>query len=95
MGISTLQSYQGSRYLKLSASINTVVIAVLRELESEGIGFDEISKEALIKHNKCFPSGNEAGGIAGRWGLPMEKRQENITNIIRISSFITTIHTEK
>lgn len=56
MGISTLQSYQGSQIFEI-VGINKMVVnscftgAISR---IEGIGFDEIAKEALIKHNNAF-----------------------------------------
>ncbi len=56
MGISTLQSYQGSQIFEI-VGINKMVVnscftgAISR---IEGIGFDEIAREALIKHNNAF-----------------------------------------
>ena len=85
MGISTLQSYQGSQIFEI-VGINKMVVnscftgAISR---IEGIGFDEIAKEALIKHNNAFRPVMKQE-VLKEGGVYQWKRQENTTNIIQI-----------
>ncbi len=82
MGISTLQSYHGAQIFEI-IGLNRIVVntcftgAVSR---IEGIGFDEIAKEALIKHQEAFGKSTsvilEPGGIY-QWRKDSEYHQFN------------------
>jgi len=56
MGISTLQSYHGAQIFEIiglnKAVVNTCFTGAISRID--GIGFDEIAKEALIKHFNAF-----------------------------------------
>ena len=56
MGISTLQSYQGAQIFEIIGLNKNVVDNYFSKCTSriEGIGLDEIAKEAIIKHNYAF-----------------------------------------
>jgi glutamate synthase (NADPH) large chain len=56
MGISTLQSYQGAQIMEILGLNNEVVNKYFTGATSriEGIGLDEIAKEALAKHYVAF-----------------------------------------
>lgn len=56
MGVSTLQSYQGSQIFEIVGLNKMVVNSCFTGAISriEGIGFDEIAKEALAKHHQAF-----------------------------------------
>jgi glutamate synthase (NADPH) large chain len=56
MGISTLQSYQGAQIFEILGLNNAVVEKYFTGAISriEGMGLDEIAKEALVKHNVAF-----------------------------------------
>ena len=56
MGISTLQSYQGAQIFEIVGINKSVVDKCFTGATSriEGIGFDEIAKEALAKHYVAF-----------------------------------------
>lgn len=58
MGISTLQSYQGAQIFEILGIQNSVVNQYFTGTVSriEGLGLDEIAREALIKHYKAFKS---------------------------------------
>lgn len=82
MGISTLQSYHGAQIFEI-IGLNRIVVntcftgAVSR---IEGIGFDEIAKEALAKHCNAFGKNSsfllESGGIY-QWRKDSEYHQFN------------------
>ena len=60
MGISTLQSYQGAQIFE-ALGINSAVVekyftATISRIE--GIGLDEIAREALAKHREGYPAAN-------------------------------------
>ena len=56
MGISTLQSYHGAQIFEIiglnKPLVNTCFTGVVSRIN--GIGFDEIAKEALVKHHDAF-----------------------------------------
>ncbi len=56
MGISTLQSYQGAQIFEIIGLSKNVVDKCFTGATSriEGIGFDEIAREALAKHSVAF-----------------------------------------
>ena len=56
MGISTLQSYQGAQIFEILGLSKEVVEKYFTGAISriDGMGFDEIAKEALAKHNLHF-----------------------------------------
>ena len=58
MGISTLQSYQGAQIFEALGISNAVIDKYFTGTISriEGIGLDEIAKEALAKHREGFPT---------------------------------------
>ena len=57
MGISTLASYQGAQIFEIVGLNSEVVNKYFTGTVSriEGLGLDEIAKEALLKHRKGFP----------------------------------------
>ncbi|MBS1642529.1 MAG: glutamate synthase large subunit [Bacteroidetes bacterium] len=60
MGISTLQSYQGAQIFEILGLNKTVVDKYFTGTISriEGLGLDEIAKEALVKHQFAFSKKN-------------------------------------
>ncbi|MEY3542135.1 MAG: glutamate synthase large subunit, partial [Bacteroidota bacterium] len=60
MGISTLQSYQGAQIFEIIGLNQDVVNKYFTGAESriEGMGLDEIAREALAKHNLAFSKKN-------------------------------------
>ncbi|EDY84130.1 Conserved region in glutamate synthase family [Verrucomicrobiia bacterium DG1235] len=58
MGISTLQSYQGAQIFEALGINKKVIDKYFAGTVSriEGIGLDEIAREALVKHRNGFPS---------------------------------------
>lgn len=60
MGISTLQSYQGAQIFEILGLNKTVVDKYFAGTISriEGLGLDEIAKEALVKHQFAFSKKN-------------------------------------
>ena len=86
MGISTLQSYHGAQIFEIIGLNKLVVNTCFSGSVSriEGIGFDEIAKEALSKHLKAFGRDDEklldAGGIY-QWKKDNEYHQYNPQSI--------------
>lgn len=86
MGISTLQSYHGAQIFEIIGLNKLVVNTCFSGSVSriEGIGFDEIAKEALAKHLKAFGKEDEklldAGGIY-QWKKDNEYHQYNPQSI--------------
>lgn len=83
MGISTLQSYHGAQIFEIiglnKLVVNTCFTGAVSRIE--GIGFDEIAKEALVKHQEAFEENLEkalldAGGIY-QWRESNEYHQFN------------------
>jgi glutamate synthase domain-containing protein 2 len=60
MGISTLQSYQGAQIFEILGLNKSVVDKYFTGATSriEGMGLDEIAKEALAKHHFSFSKKN-------------------------------------
>ena len=60
MGISTLQSYQGAQIFEALGINSKVIDAYFKGTVSriEGIGLDEIAREAIDKHRNGFPEEN-------------------------------------
>lgn len=71
MGISTYQSYHGSQIFEIVGLNETVVKKCFDGTVSRlnGIGFDEIAKETLVRHELAYPNKNittkrlEVGGV--------------------------------
>ena len=71
MGISTLQSYNGAQIFEALGISTTVIEKCFAGTVSriEGLSFDGIAEEALIKHRSAFPKDNsdlptlEVGGV--------------------------------
>ena len=65
IGISTLQSYQGAQIFEAVGINQQVIESCFNGTVSriEGIGFDEIAEEVLIRHNSVF--GNSASSMPG------------------------------
>lgn len=86
MGISTLQSYHGAQIFEIIGLNKLVVNTCFSGSVSriEGIGFDEIAKEALAKHLKAFGKEDEklldSGGIY-QWKKDNEYHQYNPQSI--------------
>ncbi len=61
MGISTLQSYQGAQIFEALGISSAVVEKYFTGTVTriEGIGLDEIAKEALIRHREGFPPADQ------------------------------------
>ncbi|WP_419495100.1 glutamate synthase large subunit [Chryseobacterium bernardetii] len=87
MGVSTLQSYHGAQIFEIiglnKLVVNTCFTGAVSRIE--GIGFDEIAKEALIKHQDAFREDMEnslldTGGIY-RWRSNNEYHQFNPQSI--------------
>ncbi|MFT4204483.1 MAG: glutamate synthase large subunit [Chitinophagaceae bacterium] len=88
MGISTLQSYQGAQIFEIIGINSEVVNRYFTGSTSriEGIGLDEIAREALYKHQYAFPKREipsdllPAGGIY-QWRRKGEAHSFNPTTI--------------
>lgn len=87
MGVSTLQSYHGAQIFEIiglnKLVVNTCFTGAVSRIE--GIGFDEIAKEALIKHQDAFKEDMEnslldTGGIY-QWRSNNEYHQFNPQSI--------------
>jgi glutamate synthase (NADPH/NADH) large chain len=84
MGISTLQSYQGAQIFEALGLHTTVVEKCFKGTISriEGIDFDGLAKEVLVRHHKAYPDNKgvkqslEVGGVY-RWKLRGEKHLFN------------------
>lgn len=84
MGISTLQSYQGAQIFEALGLHNTVVEKCFKGTISriEGIDFDGLAKEVLVRHHKAYPDNKgvkqslEVGGVY-RWKQRGEKHLFN------------------
>ncbi len=71
IGISTLQSYTGAQIFEILGLNSKVVESCFTGAVSriEGLGFDEIARETLIRHKVAFPENNvtnpqlEVGGV--------------------------------
>ena len=71
IGISTLQSYQGAQIFEALGINSNVIEECFRGTVSriEGMGFDGIAEESLIKHRLAYPAVNipnprlEVGGV--------------------------------
>ncbi len=83
MGISTLQSYHGAQIFEIIGLnkfvVNTCFSGAVSRIE--GIGFDEIAQEALVKHQVAFAPTDDvpilnAGGIY-QWKVNSEFHQYN------------------
>jgi glutamate synthase (NADPH/NADH) large chain len=61
MGISTLQSYQGSQIFEALGLHSTVIQKCFKGTISriEGIDFDGLAKEVLVRHHKAFPNNED------------------------------------
>ncbi|MBS1626280.1 MAG: glutamate synthase large subunit [Bacteroidetes bacterium] len=77
MGISTLQSYQGAQIFEILGLNKTVVDKYFTGTISriEGLGLDEIAKEALAKHQFAFNKKNIATNRLPVGGLYQWKRK--------------------
>ena len=64
MGISTLQSYQGAQIFEILGTNSSVVDKYFTGSISriEGLGLDEIAKEALMRHRDGFPDDDNLVG---------------------------------
>ncbi|MEO1054517.1 MAG: glutamate synthase large subunit [Bacteroidota bacterium] len=84
MGISTLQSYQSAQIFEILGLNKKVVDKCFKGSISrmEGIGFDEIAKEVLVRHRLAYPDNNtdnsmlEVGGVY-QWKRRGEKHLFN------------------
>lgn len=67
MGISTFSSYHGSQKFEILGLNNDVVNKCFTGTVSRigGMGFDEIGREALIKHNTAFPDHENSASLNG------------------------------
>jgi len=61
MGISTLQSYQGSQIFEALGLHSTVIQKCFKGTISriEGIDFDGLAKEVLVRHHKAYPKNED------------------------------------
>ncbi len=87
MGISTLQSYHGAQIFEIiglnKPLVNTCFTGAISRIN--GIGFDEIAKEALAKHYQAFEKDSafgilDSGGIY-QWRKDSEYHQFNPQSI--------------
>lgn len=87
MGISTLQSYHGAQIFEIiglnQPLVNTCFTGAISRIN--GIGFDEIAKEALAKHYQAFEKDSafkilDSGGIY-QWRKDSEYHQFNPQSI--------------
>ncbi|WP_313269805.1 glutamate synthase large subunit [Epilithonimonas vandammei] len=87
MGISTLQSYHGAQIFEIiglnKPLVNTCFTGAISRIN--GIGFDEIAKEALAKHYQAFEKDSafgilDSGGIY-QWRKDSEYHQFNPLSI--------------
>ncbi|MDN5626644.1 MAG: glutamate synthase large subunit, partial [Weeksellaceae bacterium] len=87
MGISTLQSYHGAQIFEIiglnKPLVNTCFTGAISRIN--GIGFDEIAKEALAKHYQAFKKDSafgilDSGGIY-QWRKDSEYHQFNPQSI--------------
>ncbi len=87
MGISTLQSYHGAQIFEIiglnKPLVNTCFTGAISRIN--GIGFDEIAKEALAKHHQAFEKDSafgilDSGGIY-QWRKDSEYHQFNPQSI--------------
>ncbi|MFC0343684.1 glutamate synthase large subunit [Epilithonimonas hispanica] len=87
MGISTLQSYHGAQIFEIiglnKPLVNTCFTGAISRIN--GIGFDEIAKEALAKHYQAFKNDSafgilDSGGIY-QWRKDSEYHQFNPQSI--------------
>ena len=84
MGISTLQSYQGSQIFEALGLHSTVIQKCFKGTISriEGIDFDGLAKEVLVRHHKAYPDNEdiqknlEVGGVY-QWKQRGEKHLFN------------------
>lgn len=84
MGISTVQSYQGAQIFEALGLHTTVIEKCFKGTISriEGIDFDGLAQEVLVRHHKAFPGNDEVkkslevGGIY-QWKLRGEKHLFN------------------
>jgi glutamate synthase (NADPH/NADH) large chain len=84
MGISTVQSYQGAQIFEALGLHSTVIEKCFKGTISriEGIDFDGLAKEVLVRHYKAFPDNEEVkkslevGGVY-RWKQRGEKHLFN------------------
>jgi glutamate synthase (NADPH/NADH) large chain len=84
MGISTLQSYQAAQIFEALGLHTTVVEKCFKGTISriEGIDFNGLAKEVLVRHHKAYPGNNdvkkslEVGGVY-RWKQRGEKHLFN------------------
>ncbi len=89
MGISTLASYQGAQIFEI-LGLNTAVVARCftgTVSRIEGLSFDQIATEALLKHRKGFPTRSggakvlDPGGVY-HWRADGERHLFNPTTIM-------------
>ncbi|MBZ9620070.1 glutamate synthase large subunit [Psychroflexus lacisalsi] len=84
MGISTVQSYQGAQIFEALGLHTTVIEKCFKGTISriEGIDFDGLAQEVLVRHHKAFPGNDEVkkslevGGVY-QWKLRGEKHLFN------------------
>ncbi|MBZ9787468.1 glutamate synthase large subunit [Psychroflexus sp. CAK57W] len=84
MGISTVQSYQGAQIFEALGLHTTVIEKCFKGTISriEGIDFDGLAQEVLVRHHKAYPKNDEVkkslevGGVY-QWKLRGEKHLFN------------------
>ena len=62
IGISTMQSYTGAQVFEILGLNQEVVDKCFQKTVSrvEGLGFDDLAKEVLVRHDLAYPQGNAA-----------------------------------
>ncbi|MDX1628593.1 MAG: glutamate synthase large subunit, partial [Fulvivirga sp.] len=69
MGISTLQSYQSAQIFEILGLSSKVVEKCFKGTTSriEGLGFDELAREVLVRHKLCFDKEKDTLEVGGKY----------------------------
>jgi glutamate synthase (NADPH/NADH) large chain len=81
MGISTLQSYQSAQIFEILGISNKVVDKCFKGTTSriEGLGFDELAKEVLVRHDLCYNKNLNRLEVGGKYQWKLRGERHTFT----------------
>ncbi len=81
MGISTLQSYQSAQIFEILGLSSKVVDKCFNGTTSriEGLGFDELAKEVLVRHDLCYNKNFNRLEVGGKYQWKLRGERHTFT----------------